>query len=194
MMNKKHGIFSEPGTVRFERLLTGPAERIWDYLTKSELKARWLSAGDVEPKVSGKVIFNFKHSDLTETGDPVPDKYKAMEEGTYFEGRVLISQSFTNLEYTRLEGAGDAPTFTYDLIPHKNNQVLLRLTPRRLSVASAIRISVSAGWHTHLGILADRLSGKKPESFWKVHGEMETVYRSVIIKKDSADHRQQDQG
>src|SRR5690625_6484867 len=80
MMNKKHGIFSEPGTVRFERLLTGPAERIWDYLTKSELKARWLSAGDVEPKVSGKVIFNFKHSDLTETGDPVPDKYKAMEE------------------------------------------------------------------------------------------------------------------
>jgi uncharacterized protein YndB with AHSA1/START domain len=57
-MNKKYGIFPEPGTVQFERLLPGPPKRIWDYLTKSEFKAKWLSAGDVEPHVGGKVEFN----------------------------------------------------------------------------------------------------------------------------------------
>ncbi|MEX2483874.1 MAG: SRPBCC domain-containing protein, partial [Brumimicrobium sp.] len=87
-MNKQHGIFPKPGTIQFERLLPGPEERIWDYLTKSELKAQWLSAGDVEPWVGGKVEFRFQHKNLSETDDPIPEKYKHMEDGTYFEGKV----------------------------------------------------------------------------------------------------------
>lgn len=54
-INKKHGIFPKSGTIQFERLLPSPVERIWNYLTKSELKGKWLSAGDVEPRVGGKV-------------------------------------------------------------------------------------------------------------------------------------------
>jgi hypothetical protein len=37
-------------TVRFERLLPGPIERVWDHLTKPELRRTWLAdaaAGDI---------------------------------------------------------------------------------------------------------------------------------------------------
>ena len=38
-------------TVRFERLLPGPIERVWEYLTDSDRRATWLAAGG-EPTVA----------------------------------------------------------------------------------------------------------------------------------------------
>ena len=32
-IHTSYGVVTEPGTVRIERLLPGPAERIWSYLT-----------------------------------------------------------------------------------------------------------------------------------------------------------------
>lgn len=182
-MNKQHGIFTEPGTIRFERILPGPAERIWEYLTKSELKAKWLSAGDVEPRKGGKVEFKFKHSNLSGTDDPIPEKYKHMEGGTYFEGRVTEWNPYKKLSYTWGEETGEESEVTYELIPQKNNKVLLRLTHRRLGDDPATLISVGAGWHTHLGILIDRLEGNEPKGFWKVHNQMEKEYAQRIGNK-----------
>jgi hypothetical protein len=34
--NAAFGVLIEPGTIRFERILPGPIERVWDYLTDSE--------------------------------------------------------------------------------------------------------------------------------------------------------------
>ncbi len=181
-MNKKYGIFPEPGTVQFERLLPGPAERIWDYLTKSKLKAKWLSAGDVEPHVGGKVEFKFKHSDLSETDEPVPEKYKQMQDGTYFEGRVTAWNPPRLLSYTWGEETGEISEVTYELIPKENNKVLLILTHVHLGDNPAVLISVGAGWHTHLGILIDRLEGNPPEGFWAVHNRMEKEYEQIVGK------------
>lgn len=180
MISKKHGIYPEPGTVQFERLLTGSPERIWDYLTKSELKEKWLSAGDVEPRNGGKVIFKFKHSDLSENDEPIPDKYKVMEEGTFFEGKVIIWKPFTKLAYTWGEGTGEASVVTYELFPRKNNKVLLRLTHRHLGDDPAVLISVSAGWHTHLDILESISRNRKPKGFWDIHSKMESEYEQII--------------
>jgi uncharacterized protein YndB with AHSA1/START domain len=35
----------EPGTVKMERLLPGPVERVWAYITESDKRAKWLCAG-----------------------------------------------------------------------------------------------------------------------------------------------------
>lgn len=179
-MNKQHGVFPEPGTIQFERLLPGPPERIWDYLTKSELKAKWLSAGDVEPGVGGKVEFRFKHKNLSEVDESIPEKYKHMKDGTYFEGRVTEWNPPRKLSYTWGEETGEESEVTYELIPKKNNKVLLRLTHRRLGDDPTVLISVGAGWHTHLGILADRLEGNEPKGFWSVHTKMEKEYERII--------------
>lgn len=182
-MNKKFGIFPEPGTIQFERLLPGPAERIWDYLTQSELKAKWLAAGDVEPGIGGRVEFKFQHKNLSKTDDPIPEKYKHMENGTYFEGRVTEWNPYTKLSYTWGEETGEESEVTYELIPKKNDKVLLRLTHRRLGDDLTTLISVGAGWHTHLGILADRLKGKEPQGFWSVHNRLEKEYDKMISEQ-----------
>lgn len=179
-MNKQYGVFPEPGTVQFERLLPGPAERIWEYLTKSELKAKWLAGGEVESGVGGKVEFHFQHKNLSESDDPIPEKYKQMEDGTYFEGRVTEWNPFTKLSYTWGEETGEESVVTYELVPKKNNKVLLRLTHRRLGDDLTTLSSVGAGWHTHLGILVDLLEGNEPQGFWKVHEPLEKEYSDLM--------------
>jgi uncharacterized protein YndB with AHSA1/START domain len=180
-MNEKHGIFPEPGTIRFERLLPGPVEKVWDYLTKSELKSKWLSAGDVEPRVGGLVELKFHHKDLSETDDPIPEKYRNMDEGTYFTGRVTQWKPPRLLSYTWGEETGEDSEVTFELIP-KGDKVLLILTHVRLGDDPAVLTSVASGWHTHLGILADRLSGFPPKGFWSVHIPLEDEYRAIISR------------
>ena len=46
-----YGELIEPTTLRIQRLLPGPIERIWAYLTDSELRRKWLAAGAMEMKV-----------------------------------------------------------------------------------------------------------------------------------------------
>lgn len=179
-MERKYGSMIEPGTIQFERLLSGPIERVWDYLTKSELKGKWLAAGEVEPRVGGKVELHFKHNNLSETDDPIPEKYKNMEDGAYFEGKVTKWEPPRLLSYTWGEDTGAESEVTYELIPKDDNVVLLRLTHRKLGDDRDMLIGVGAGWHTHLGILADRLEGKNPKGFWSVHNKMEKAYAQRI--------------
>lgn len=182
-MNNQYGTFPEPETIRFERLLSGPIERVWAYLTESDKKGKWLAAGDVEPRVGGKVEQRFHHKDLSEKDDPIPEKYKVMENGTYFEGRVVEWNPPTLLSYTWGEETGEESLVTFELTPKENNKVLLVLTHQRLGDDRINLVSVAAGWHTHLGILADRLEDKEPDGFWKVHTKMENEYEQRIRKQ-----------
>jgi uncharacterized protein YndB with AHSA1/START domain len=175
----KYGIITEPGTIRFERLLPGPAGRVWAYLTESEKKGKWLAAGEIEPRSGGKVELRFRHRDLSAAVEPVPEKYKYMENGISFTGRVTKWDPPHLLSYTWGEPDGSESEVTFELTP-KGDKVLLILTHRRLGVDPAILISVSSGWHTHLGILADRLEGNEPRGFWQVHNELEKEYGQII--------------
>jgi len=38
----------QPATLRIERLLPGTRERVWEYLTQSDLRRQWMAAGDME--------------------------------------------------------------------------------------------------------------------------------------------------
>lgn len=177
--NKEHGIFPESGTVQFERLLPGPIERVWSYLTESDKKAKWLAAGDVEPRLGGEVEFRFKHSNLSDSDDPIPEKYKHMEGGTYFEGKVTEWDPPHKLSYTWGEETGEESEVTFELTP-EGDKVRLTLTHRRLGDDLDTFISVASGWHTHLGILVDRMIGREPRGFWTVHNRMEKEYGKAI--------------
>ena len=43
-----YGVLTEPATLRIERLLPGPIERVWAYLTESDLRRKWLAAGEMQ--------------------------------------------------------------------------------------------------------------------------------------------------
>ncbi len=99
----------------------------------------------------------------------------------YFEGRVTAWDPPRLLRYTWGEESGEESEVTYELIPATDNKILLRLTHRRLGHDPAVLISVASGWHTHLGILSDRLENKEPEGFWSVHSRLEEVYKKQIL-------------
>ena len=40
-----YGVLTEPATLKIQRLLPGPIERVWAYLMESELRRQWLAAG-----------------------------------------------------------------------------------------------------------------------------------------------------
>lgn len=179
-MNDKKGVFTEPGTVRFERILPGPAERVWKYLTQSELKAKWLSAGDVETEVGGKVEHQFDHPRLSPEDDPFPEKYKDLEAGDSSHGIVTQCEPPHLLSYTWAEGDGTGSEVTFELFPEDNNKVKLVLTHQQLPDEKEVQLGVGAGWHTHLGILIDVLEGKTPKGFWKVHMPLEKEYERLL--------------
>ena len=44
---------TDTATVRLERLLPGPIERVWAFITESDLRRQWLAAGEFELTVGG---------------------------------------------------------------------------------------------------------------------------------------------
>ena len=40
-----YGVLTEPATLTIQRFLPGPVERVWAYLTESDLRRKWLAAG-----------------------------------------------------------------------------------------------------------------------------------------------------
>ncbi len=84
-----YAIVTAPGTVRIERLLPGPIERIWSYLTESDKRSQWLAAGKMELNGGGRVEFVFRNSELTSNDDPAPAKYAEQAGEVVMTGRII---------------------------------------------------------------------------------------------------------
>jgi uncharacterized protein YndB with AHSA1/START domain len=167
------GVVTHPDTVRIERLLPGPIERVWDYLTDSKKRGIWLATGKMELRVGGKVELKFHHADLSAEKTP-PEKFKKMERGHIMHGTITACDPPRLLSYT----FGEAGEVTFELTP-KGNNVLLVLTHRRLA-DRATMVGVSSGWHSHLAILIDVLNGDEPRPFWTTVRKMEAEYQKRI--------------
>jgi uncharacterized protein YndB with AHSA1/START domain len=167
-----------PGTVRLERLLPGPIERLWAYLTDDDLRATWLAGGPLEGRVGGRVSLRFRHADLSPQAEEVPERYQRMaDEGHLMEGVVTAWDPPRRLSYT-WDDADEASEVTFELQPQAD-EVLLVVTHRRLD-GRATLVSVSGGWHTHLAILRDRLEGRDPPPFWSAHERAERGYAEAF--------------
>jgi len=173
-----YGIVVAPGTVRFERVLPGPIERVWAYLTDSKKRSTWLAAGEMELRPGGRVEHLFKNSSLTEHDAAPPAKYAAQSDGTRMHGRILECDPPHLLVYSWGEITGehaDAHSeVRFELSPI-GKDVRLVLTHSRLANRDGI-VGVSGGWHAHLGLLADRLSGRTPAGFWRTFIAREADY------------------
>lgn len=158
---EKHGIITEAGTIVFERLLPGPIERVWEYLTDSEKRGRWLATGPMEPRVGGKVELFFRNGDLSPVKEPTPERYKALEQGVTLHCEITEWQKPHRLSYL---WGNDGSEVTFEL-KAKGREVVLTLTHRKLPNRQDA-LMVAGGWHTHLGILIDHLGGETTRPFW----------------------------
>ena len=164
----------EPGTVRLERLLPGPLERVWAYLVESDKRARWLAAGVFDLHVGGKIRLEFDNSSLSRD-KAAPEKYKGRGTGK-FDGMITRLEPMRLLSHTWTWDGGDTEV-TYELTP-KGKEVLLVIVHRRLP--KEMGADVMAGWDVHSGILADILNGAEPRPFWSTHSKLEKQYAAAL--------------
>jgi len=171
---ENNGKIIEPGVLQFQRLLNGSPEKVWAYLTESEKRGKWLATGEMELREGGKVTLNFLHKDLSPIPGPPPEKYREMESGKGFTGKVLKVDPPRLLSFT---WEGDSEV-TFEL-ERRDDKVLLTLTHRKLPADKGTLIGISGGWHTHLDILIANLRGGIPPNFWQLFGQMEEKYSAI---------------
>lgn len=165
-------------SVRFERLLPGPIERVWSFLVESDKRARWFCGGETDSAVGGNVEMLFHNAGLSnEPDNPPPEKYKDLPEKMAFSGTITAYEPPRLLSHT-WDFEGESSEVIYELT-EQDDQVRLVLTHRRLNSREEM-VSVCGGWHTHLDILRDVLQETNPQPFWKRHSAIEGEYESRI--------------
>lgn len=162
-------------TIRFERLLPGPVERVWAYLTDSDKRATWFAGGEFDLRIGGRIELNFAHENLS-ADKTAPERYKNAARSR-FEGRITRLEPLRALAYTWKWGEEDSEVL-FELAP-KGKDVLLTIE-HRLPGPREQKVSVASGWDTHTGILADVLSGVEPRPFWTTHGKLEQEYAATL--------------
>lgn len=168
-----YGVVLESGAVRFERLLPGPIERVWSYLTDSEKRGRWLAAGVFDLRVGGQTELLFKHSQLTD--ETPPEAYRNVHEnGVRATGTITRCEPPRVLAFTW--GGGSEPASEVEFaLSAQGDKVRLVLTHRKLPSKTEMT-GVSGGWHLHLGVLEDLLTGAPPRGFWSRHDKLAAEY------------------
>jgi uncharacterized protein YndB with AHSA1/START domain len=157
----------EPTTLKIQRLLPGPIERIWAFLTDSELRAKWLAAGVMEMKVGAPVELVWRNDELSDSPGKRPVGFP---EEQRMQSRITELEPMRRLSIA-WSGSGDV---TFELEP-KGKGVLLTVTHRRLP-DRATMTKVGAGWHMHLDILVARAEGEAPAPFWDGWSRLQQEY------------------
>ncbi len=178
-INDQYGTSPEANTVRLERKLPGPIERVWAYLTEPDKRAKWFAGGPMELRPGGKLTFHFHNSQLAPSSEPMPEKYKQYE-GMTSNGEVTRCEPPHVLSFTWGEEPGDESEVTFEL-SDLQGEVLMVLTHRRLANRKMM-VDVSGGWHAHVGVLADVLNGREPQPFWSKLEKLEAEYERRIPK------------
>jgi uncharacterized protein YndB with AHSA1/START domain len=164
-------------TVRFKRLLPGPLERVWAYLTEPEKRAQWFAGGEMELRAGGKAELFFRHANLMEPGETAPEKFKQAVDGLTFETRITRCEPPRVLAFLFGEDE-DGSEVVIELEP-QGDQVLLTLTNRRLPSREEM-VDVSGGWHLHLTMLRHVLEGTPPPRFWDTQAKLAAKYAHLI--------------
>lgn len=162
-----YGALTEPATLTIERLLPGPIERVWAYLTESELRRKWLAAGPMEMKVGAPFEFVWRNDELT---DPPGQRPPDFGDEHRMQSRITEVDPPRKLAFA-WQGSGDV---SFELEP-RGDHVLLTVIHRRLPDRATL-LKVGAGWHMHLDILVARATGKQPAPFWEGWSRLQREY------------------
>lgn len=168
-MPDSYGALIEPTTLEIQRLLPGPIERVWRYLTDSDLRKQWLAAGVMDLTGGAPFELVWRNDELTDPPGTKPDGFGTEHR---MQSRVLACDPPRKLVFT----FGQQSEVTFALDP-RGARVLLTVIHKRVPDRATL-LKVSAGWHMHLDVLVARVSGTPPHApFWdgwsRLHGEYE---------------------
>ena len=112
-----YGELIEPLSLTIQRLLPGPVDRVWAYLTESELRRQWLASGQMEMKAGSPFELVWRNDELSDPPGQRPEGFGAEHR---LESRILelvpgrkLSIAWNQGEVSfELEPAGDKVLLT----------------------------------------------------------------------------------
>lgn len=167
----RHGKLTAPDTLHIERLLPGPIDRVWSFLTDGDLRRKWLAAGEMTLVPGAEFELVWRNDDLSSPSGKRPDGF---DEEHRMTSRIIAADAPRRLAFTW----GTNGEVEIMLRP-QDGKVLLTLVHRR-TTDRAMRVMVSTGWHAHLDILAARLEGATPAPFWDAWQALRADYEARI--------------
>ena len=166
-----YGELIEPLTLKIQRLLPGPVDRVWAYLTESELRRQWLASGQMQAKTDTSFELVWRNDELSDPPGARPEGFGAEHR---LESRILAFEPGRKLAFTWNQGE-----VSFELEP-AGDKVLLTVIHRRLPDQAQL-LNVSAGWHAHLDVLVTRISGKpQTTSFWDGWSKLKAEYEKRL--------------
>lgn len=177
-MTLKHSLGTQtaPATLRVERILPAPVERVWAYLVDPDKRRTWLAGGSMAQEPGGVFELRFQHTELS--GEEAPEHYAAYRKTHIQKSRVVRIEPPNLLTITWGSESDTASEVTFELSP-KGDGTQLVLTHRRLPDRKET-VSVASGWHAHLEVLDDVLHERKPQGFWTNLPELEAAYEAHV--------------
>jgi uncharacterized protein YndB with AHSA1/START domain len=169
------GELIDANTLRIERLLPGPVERLWDYLVKSELRQTWLAAGDMVVEAGTAVELVWRNDELTSPPGRRPANISE-------ENRMKVS--ILEVEVLRkltISWGSEDSTVTFELQP-KERDVLLTVTHRNIPSRDSL-LNVAPGWHAHLDVLSSVLRSADAAPFWDEYARLKHSYDKLIPER-----------
>jgi uncharacterized protein YndB with AHSA1/START domain len=176
-MNAKSTLIA-PSTIRFERLLPGPVERVWAYLTDSSKRATWLAAGEFDLRLGGRIELICDNERLSD--EIPPQDACGRNQGKVVTGTITRFEPMRALGHTWKSEGVDAEVL-YELTPAgtRGKDVLL-VIHHRLPDDKGLKIGVGGGWGAHTGILEDVLNGVKPRPFFATHQRLMKEFEAAL--------------
>jgi uncharacterized protein YndB with AHSA1/START domain len=166
-----YGVVIAPDAVRLTRLLPGPIERVWAYLTESDRRARWLASGQIDLLMAGRVEHVFRNSYRADRKSAGSEHWFPSVE-TRMLGFVVACEPPRLLAYTWGQMPRRQSEVSFELSP-RGESVLLVLTHRRLPDREDL-VDVARRWQTHLGMLYERLAERPYAHSRRAHDELPT--------------------
>ena len=183
MSNTGYGEKIAEESIRFERLLPGPIERVWAFLTESDKRGLWLAPGTMEPRAGSAFALHFHNSELTPDRTPPSERFRQYDGSFTTQHQVLRCEPPHVLAWS-WGGGSEAPSEVTFELSEAGEQVRLVVTHRRLADDDTM-VNVASGWHTHLSVLEGVLLGHAPAPFWPTFERLEEEYRCRIMSPRS---------
>jgi uncharacterized protein YndB with AHSA1/START domain len=155
--------------IRFERRLDHPIEKVWSALTEPAQLAGWLAAADeLELVEGGRVVLRWLNSPENKRqweryGVILPDDFDP-------EAEDIVKGTFTKIEPPRLlEMDTDAfGVLRWQLRETESGCALTFTSALPEDFADEMAPQTMAGWHDHLGRLANALEGRPTVDWSKI--------------------------
>ncbi|MBO9136548.1 SRPBCC family protein [Rhizobium sp. B230/85] len=166
-----YGTVVAPSTLTIQRKLPGPIERIWAYLTDSDLRRQWFAAGVFPEATGAEFELVWRNDELAGSEAGRPDGFAA-EHG--MKSELLVCEPPHRLAFS-WPPRGEVAIELKSLGSH----VLLTLTHQRISDRRNM-VMIGAGWHMHLDILVALATDTGPEPFWMGWSRLKDEYERLM--------------